>query len=344
LGASLALASALAACSGNIGGGSSTLPGSGASPISQVAQPTATPTPLQASSIATYGDPRFAGPQPLPTIAGYGGSITFPTPNPSTTPKGGQQPVAIGITAGIVQPTDAPIFDPTAEARKHNFLLGLKKADKSAPVPLFFISLVATSDVTLNELPKIAIDVPRDIVVKYRAGTFGLALFDPAKKTKQYALAVAELDLASPAPGASLAPLPSPSPSASPSPLPSGSPSPGPTLRPGQTPTPTPAPKPSATLPPQRIAFRNTATELQLVANRPVVFALYAIPVPKPSPSPSPAAFAKGHASPAASPLPGASGSPVAVGSPPAAAASGSPEAMASPGLAPSPASSSARP
>jgi len=335
LGASVALASALAACSGNIGGGSSTLPGSGASPISQVAQPTATPTPLQANSIATYGDPHIAGPQPLPTIAGYGGTITLPTPNPSSTPKGGQQPVAIGITAGIVQPTDAPIFDPAAEARKHNFLLGIKKADKSAPVPLFFISLVATSDVTLHEFPKFAIDVPRDIVLKYRAGTFGLALFDPAKKSKHYDLAVADLDLASPAPVASLAPLPAPSPS--PSASPSGSPSPVPTLRPGQTPTPTPAPKPSATLPPQRIAFKSTVTELQLVANRPVVFALYAIPVPKSSPSPSPVPSLKPSAK--ASPAPSASSSPEA-GASPAPAASGSPEAVASPLAAPSAASS----
>ena len=334
LGASLALAASLAACSGNLGGGSSTLPGTGASPISQVAQPTATPTPLQANSIATYGDPRVVGPQPLPTIQGYGGTITFPTPNPSSTPKGGQQPVAIGITAGIAAPTDAPVFDSAAEARKHNFLLGLKGADKSAPIPLFFISLVSTSDVTLYELPKIAIDVPRDIVLKYRSGSFGLALFDPSKKSKRYELAAAEIDATSPAPLASALPSPSPLASASPSP----SPSPGPTQRPGQPPTysPTVAPKASPTLPPQRVAFRGTATELQLVANRPVVFALYAIPVPKaspkpspvPSPSPKPAGKATASPSPAAmpSPAPSGSGSPV-----PAAGASGPASAAPSP-------------
>jgi hypothetical protein len=333
LGASLALAATLAACSGNLGGGSSTLPGSGASPISQVAQPTATPTPLQASSIVTYGDPNVSGPQPLPTIAGYGGEITLPIP--ATTPKGGQQPVPIGITAGIVQPTDAPVFDPAAEARRHNFLLGLKKADESAPVPLFFISIVATADVTLKELPKFAIDVPRDIVLKYRRGTFGLALFDPAKKSKHYALAVVDLDERSPAPLASSAPVgsPSPVPSVSPSIAASPSPSPSP-LRPGQTAVPagrTPAPKATATLPPQRIAFKTAASELQLVANRPVVFALYAIPVLKPSPAPSPSpqpksamkeSAAKEHASP--EPAPATSGSPAASGSP-APSASGSP-------------------
>jgi len=331
-GATLALAASLAACSGNLGGGSSTLPGTGASPISQVAQPTATPTPLQANSIATYGDPRVVGPQPLPTIQGYGGTITFPTPNPSSTPKGGQQPVAIGITAGIAAPTDAPVFDSAAEARKHNFLLGLKGADKSAPIPLFFISLVSTSDVTLHELPKIAIDVPRDIVLKYRSGTFGLALFDPSKKSKHYELAAAEIDTASPAPLASALPSPSPLPSASPSAFPS----PGPTLRPGQSPTysPTVAPKASPTLPPQRVAFRGTVTELQLVANRPVVFALYAIPVPKPSPSPKPSA--KSHASP--EPSPAASVSPE-VASPPVPAGSSSPSSS-SPEPPPSPASS----
>jgi hypothetical protein len=315
-GASLALAAALAACSGNIGGGSSTLPGSGASPISQVAQPTATPTPLQANDIITYGDPRFSGPQPLPTIAGYGGTITLPTPSAAATPKGGQQPVAIGLTAGIVEPTDAPDFDPKAAARKKNFLLGMTKADKSAPVPLFFITLIATSDVTFSELPKIAIDVPRDIVLKYRSGSFGLALFDPAKKSKRYELTVAELDVRSPAPAASAAALPSPSPVAS------ASPTAAPTLRPGQSPTPlsTAAPKPSPTLPPQRVAFMNAPTELQLVANRPVVFALYAVPVPKPSPSPSPKPSAKPHpsAAPAGSPSPAGSSpaSPAPTGSP----------------------------
>jgi hypothetical protein len=348
LGASLALAATLAACSGNIGGGSSTLPGSGASPISQVAQPTATPTPLQANSIVTYGDPSIAGPQPLPTIAGYGGTITLPTPGPS--PKG-QQPVAIGITAGIVQPTDAPVFDPAAEARRHSFLLGLKKADQSVPVPLFFISIVATSDVTLHELPKLAIDVPRDIVLKYRKGTFGLALFDPSKKSKHYDLAVAEMDqgasaavtrsvLASPTPSGP--PLAAPSPSASPLPSPSFAPSPLPSLRPGQTPPPntTPVPKATPTLPPARIAFTSTAMELQLVANRPVVFALYAIPVPKPSPSPSAKPTAAAHGSPGASPSPAASGSP-SVATSPAPAMSGSPAAMLeSPAPAPSPASS----
>ncbi|MGB8267103.1 MAG: hypothetical protein WCE44_12300 [Candidatus Velthaea sp.] len=308
-GASLAFAAALAACSGNIGGGSSTLPGSGASPISQVAQPTATPTPLVANNIVTYGDPKIAGPQPLPTIQGYGGTITFAAP--AATPKGGQSPVAIGITAGIVAPTDAPVFDPAAETRKKNFLAGLKRTDKSAPVPLFYISLVATSDVTLHEYPQLAIDVPRDIVLKYREGSFGLALFDPAKKTKRYDLAVAERDSSSPAPATAA--------SRAPSPVPSASPTAPPTLQPGQSPTPLPSPKPSATptLPPQRIAFTGTAVDLELVANRPVVFALYAIPVPKPSPSPSPKPRPSGSpsaspvasASPTVSPAPAASGS-----------------------------------
>ncbi len=212
----------------------------------------------------------------------------------------------------------------------------MKGADKSAPIPLFFISLVSTSDVTLYELPKIAIDVPRDIVLKYRSGSFGLALFDPSKKSKHYDLAVADMDEASPAPHVSLAPVPSPSPS----PVPSISPSPLPSLRPGQIPSPgtTPAPKPSATLPPQRIAFLATVADLQLVANRPVVFALYAIPVPRASASPAPKPLAKGHASP--EPSPASSESPNVAMSP-APAASGSAAAASSPEAVPSPASSS---
>jgi hypothetical protein len=337
-GASLAFAAALAACSGNIGGGSSTLPGAGASPISQVAQPTATPTPLQASAIATYGDPKVTGPQPLPTVQGYGGSITFPVPSPSASAKAAAPPVAIGITAGIVQPTDAPVFDPAAEARKKNFLLGLKKADKSAPVPLLFISLVATSDVTLSAYPRISIDVPRDIALKYREGSFGLALFDPGKKTKRYDLSVAERDLSSPVPGAVTT-------SPSPSPTPSATPTAPPTLKPGQTATPIapPVPSPSPTLPPQRISFMGTATDLVLVANRPVVFALYAIPVPKKSPAPSPSPSGSPSATPGAS-APVASPSPS--GSPAAAAASGSPSASpsASPTSVASPALASPAP
>ena len=39
------------------------------------------------------------------------------------------------------------------------------------------------------------------------------------------------------------------------------------------------APAPTATLPPERILFAGTATSLKLIANRPAIFALYALPI-----------------------------------------------------------------
>jgi hypothetical protein len=40
-------------------------------------------------------------------------------------------------------------------------------------------------------------------------------------------------------------------------------------------------------LPPQRILFAGTETPLKLIANRPAIFALYALPHPKATPAPS---------------------------------------------------------
>lgn len=309
IGASLAFAAALAACSGNIGGGQSSLPG-GPAPLSQIAAPVPTSSPVSASNIASVGADSTA-PQPLPTVAGYGGTIAFPKPVPETpnpkakataTPSGG--PLAVGVTSAIVEPTDAPKFNPVAESRRHK-IIGNHKEDPTAPKALLYITLLATGDVTFDEYPRIAIDVPRDVVTKYRDGTFGLALFDPADKAKRYRLAVAERDTSVPVATTATAkstPTPTPTPVRSPSPLPSG-------MTPGPITTPTPAP--AATLPPERITFNGTAAPLFLKENRPVVFALYAIPqpaTPKPAPSESGSPAAKSTASPVAKP----SGSPVA--------------------------------
>jgi hypothetical protein len=68
-----------------------------------------------------------------------------------------------------------------------------------------------------------------------------------------------------------------------------------------------PTPVVSPTLPPQRIVFAATPMTLVLTANRPVVFALYALPLPTASPSA------------------GASGAPIASGAPVASASPASP-------------------
>lgn len=293
--APFAFAAALAACSGNLGGGSSTLPSGQSSPLQQIVQPSPTASPLSASNIATLGE--STAPQPLPTIAGYGGTVAFPKPAAAPTGKASPGPVAVGITAAIVEPTDAPKFEQTANAKRK--LLG-SKSDPYRPKPLLFITLLATGDLTLEEYPRFAIDVPRDVVTKYREGSFGLALFDPAEKTKRYRLAVAERDVATPPPTAtpSASPAPKPSPTPAPKPTPSSSGAPG-----SFTPPPLPSASPTATLPPQRIAFTGPAAQLKLVANRPVVFALYAVP-PQPTPSPSPSSSPAPAASASATPSP----------------------------------------
>lgn len=312
--APLAFAAALAACSGSLGGGQSTLPGA---PLpngqQQITQPAPSSTPALANNIASVGDSTV--PQPLPTVAGYGGTVSFPKPAPTSTGKPNPKvsptpdvsgPLAVGITAAIVEPTDAPKFTQTKKR-----LLG--KADANAPKPLFFISLLSTADVSFDAYPKFSIDVPREIITKYRDGSFGLALYDPAEKTKHYRLAVAERDLSTPAPGSARGPasigtstLPTPAPSPTMSARPSG---PG-----GLTPPPlpvTPVPAAAPTLPPERIAFDGPAIPLVLKANRAVVFALYAIPAaPSPGPSPSTHPSSAPNAKSIGSPVPSPSGSP----------------------------------
>ncbi|MFN2460879.1 MAG: hypothetical protein ABR591_09365 [Candidatus Velthaea sp.] len=310
--APIAFVAALAACSGNIGGGQSTLPGGAVSPMAQIQQPVPTSTPLSASNIASLSETPL-GPQPLPTVAGYGGTVAFPkpaatpssTPNPKASATGAPGPIAIGVTAAIVEPTDAPKFTQTGGKRS---LLG-KKTDSSAPKPLLFITLLSTADVTLDAYPRFAIDVPRDVVTKYREGSFGLALFDPADKAKRYRMAVAERDYATPEAAASAAATRAPTPAPRlPTPAATGSGQPG-----SFTPPPLATAAPTPTLPPQRIAFSGTAAVLALKANRAVVFALYAIP---PQPTPSPAASAAPSAAPSAAASSAASSAPSRAPSP----------------------------
>jgi hypothetical protein len=309
----------LAACSGNFGSG--TTPPNGLLPSGNLAgiSPTPTPTPASASNIVTFGSTTAF--QPLPSAAGYGGAIAFPVPSPK--PSGFTE-VAIGATLSVVRPADAPDLNIASKGKNG------KKRERPAR-SLVYVTLLATHDITLDALPRIAIDVPREIVTVYRENEFGMALYNGGAKEGTFRLAVAELDSSSP-------PTPTPNPSAPPPPttIPvsaSASPSASPSIRPGASPTPLPsgvtpspgasgvpasgAPAASPTLPPQRITFAGTPGVLKLTANRPVVFALYALPVATPAPSPRSSGASAAQPEPSASgAAPAASGSPEAKGSP----------------------------
>jgi hypothetical protein len=181
----------------------------------------------------------------------------------------------------VVQPPDAPHFGAK----------GRSKHDPATLTALFFISLLSTADITLTQYPKIAIDVPRDIAAKHRDDTLALALYDPGQKDSAYRLAVADRDLSSPLPGSM------PSPNATPFPTPVPTPYGPQGMAPGGVLTPPPVGTGlnSAALPPEYVAFQATPATLRLVANRPVVFALYAVPAP---PSPTPSASASPNSSP----------------------------------------------
>jgi hypothetical protein len=297
----------------------------------------ASPTPPSTSSsvILTYGESTAF--QALPEVGGYGGSIAFPkAPEPTAapapkskgknnaTPEPGPTAVAvsIGATLSIVKPVDGPDL---------NFLSGKGKRKRNRELParaFAYITLLPTHDATLESYPRIQIDVPREVASQYRDGEFGLALWNSGEKDTKYRLSVAELDTASTPPPirlpASVAvPSGSPGATAKPGSAASATPAATPTPRPpGQTPAPgssaspgvgAPAPSAAPTLPPARLLFAGTAVPMKLVANRPVVFALYALPHP---------------ATPKASVLPAGSGSAAphaAASSVPSAAPSGSP-------------------
>ena len=285
--------------------------------------------------ILTYGESTAF--QPLPEVGGYGGAIAFPkAPEPTAapapkskgkkdaTPEPAPTPVAvsIGATLSIVKPQDGPDL---------NFVSGKgkKKRTRELPARAFaYITLLPTHDATLESFPRVQLDVPREVASQYRDGEFGLALWNSGEKDSKYRLAVAELDTASTPPPLrqreSVVPGPSGSPGATakpgaatsaPTATPTSASVPADRQLPGAPPSPAwarPPPTAAPTLPPARLLFAGTAAPLKLVANRPAVFALYALPHP-------------------ATPGPKASGSPAASGSTaPRAAGSGAPSAAPS--------------
>jgi len=265
---------------------------------------TPSPAPSAASVILTYGTSTEF--QSLDSVGGYGGSIAFPkapeptaAPSPKSTPKNATPAaaptpvaIAIGATLSIVKPQDGPDLNFESGKGKH------RKTREAPARALAYVVLLPTHDATLATYPRITLDVPREIASQYRDGEFGLALWNSGEKDSKYRLAVAELDTAGTPPPmamrptqpnpqssirAGLAAPPSPGTSTTPRTVAFGaSPAPGTSAGPIGTATPTVAP----TLPPERLLFAGTATALKLLANRPAVFALYALPHPSTSPAP----------------------------------------------------------
>ena len=341
--ACVVLGAAVAACSGSFGSGTG-LPNTMATPnFGGNASPT--PPSTSSSVIVTYGESTAF--QALPEVGGFGGSIAFPkAPEPTAapapkskgkkdaTPEPAPTPVAvsIGATLSIVKPQDGPDL---------NFLSGKGKRKRNRELParaFAYITLLPTHDATLESYPRIQIDVPREVASQYRDGEFGLALWNSGEKDTKYRLAVAELDTASTPPPirqpASVAAAPSGSPGASAKPGSTATPTPAPTTAgrisfgspaPGSSGSPaaigTIAPSAAPTLPPARLLFAGTAAPLKLMANRPAVFALYALPhptVPKASVVPAASGSAAPHpaASGSAGPRPAASGAASAAPAP----------------------------
>jgi hypothetical protein len=348
------LGAAVASCSGSFGSGSG-MPSTLASP-SFGGPSTPSPPPKESSVIVTYGESTAF--QTLPEVGGFGGAIAFPkapepTAVPSSKPKGknaSPEPaptavaVSIGATLSIVKPQDGPDL---------NFVSGKGKRKRNREQParaLAYVTLLPTHDATLESYPRFELDIPREIASQYRDGEFGLALWNSGEKDGKYRLAVAELDTAATPPPLRVASVPSPNGSAGASAKPGSSapPSTTPTTtpRPGTSGAPvTPGPNgapgspgpggvtgalPSAapTLPPARLLFAGTAAPLKLVANRPAIFALYALP--HPSATPIPKAASGSAASASSSPHASGSAAPAASSASPHASASGSPAASSS--------------
>ncbi|MBV9440052.1 MAG: hypothetical protein JOZ24_08695 [Candidatus Eremiobacteraeota bacterium] len=344
--ACVALAAMTADCSGSFGSGTG-LPNTVASP-NFGGNGTPSPAPSAASAIVTYGESTSF--QALPEVGGYGGAIAFPKapapgPEPAAKGKGAAahaEPtpvsVAIGATLSIVKPADGPDLN-LASGR------GRRRKTREKPArALAWVTLLPTHDVTLESYPRFALDVPRDVAAQYRDGEFGLALWNSGEKDRTYRLAVSELEGVTtppPAPkpsGGSAGPSPAPGATTTPSPAVSPSPSRSPGAAgpfgagsiPGSArPSGAPLPNASPTLPPQRLLFAGTASALKLVANRPLVFALYALPHPAGAASAAPESPAgkgrRGRTRAAAEPSPAAAASPASTAQPSPAAGSSAP-------------------
>ena len=315
--ACVVLGAAVAACSGSFGSGSG-LPQT----LGTVAPgvPTPSPTPNSTSTILTVGESTAF--QAIPEVGGYSAQLAFPKVAPeapkaaaksdgkSPAPAAAATPVAIaiGATLSVAKPEDGP--DLNFESGK-----GKKKRTREHPArALAYIKLLPTHDALLDAYPRITLDIPREIASQYRDGEFGVALWNSGEKDAKYRLGVAEIDKsATPPPAAvqvkasSITPAPSSAPTAA------ATGSAGSTGRAfpglgGNVPVagaagtngqPTAAP----TLPPAHLLFASAEKSLKLVANRPAIFAVYALPhAATPAPEKSPSAAGSAPPSPATPP------------------------------------------
>lgn len=305
LGFLLVLAGAVAACSGNIGGGANAVPGGPGQPgalASALALPTGTPS--SASGVVNVAS--SAGPQTLPNVGGYTASIAFPQTTAS--------PTTMSVVSSLVLPQGIPApFESPTGGKKHG-LLGLGKGHKGAPPPyraLLYISFVPTTTLTFDQLPQFVFGIPQPVVASFGDGwDVGLGLYDPGDKTtKKFKLAIADrVAVASAAPNATASP--SPTPSLTPTPTPSATPSPNPSASRTASPSPTPVPTPTITL--IAVGFGTPETALTFQANKTYVFVLYAIVNSTPTAEPSGSASPSPSASPTATSAPSPSASPSA--------------------------------
>jgi hypothetical protein len=325
---------ALAACSGNFGAGTTAPPG--VIPSGPLNPSSPSPTPVSANGIVTYGQSDAM--QPMPNVGGYGGTVSLPVPSPRPS---GFDNIPVGVTVALVAPTDAPNLNAQVAGRKprgrerparpllYITLLATRDITLSS-YPRFAIDVPRDVVTTYREEEfGLALYNSADKSKVYKLGVATVessATVPPATPSPSAPVSGAPASGApasgspasgapasgAPSAGASLpppTPAPTASPTPSPSPVPSGPPSGTPSGLPGAPggrltpPPPTTSPTPTAvpTLPPQRLTFGAERATLHLTANKPVVFALYALPVSSPSPHPS------GSGNPAAS----ASGGPV---------------------------------
>jgi hypothetical protein len=312
--ACIVLGAIVAGCSGSLGAGSG-LPQTVSTPFFG-AQPSSSPTTTNV--VLTVGDSTAF--QSVGQIGGYAASIAFPavTPEPAKSPSGkaasnaspspGVAPtpvsIAVGGTLSVIKPNDGPDLNLESGKGRH------RKSRERPARALAYITLLPTHDVTLGSYPRITLDMPREIASQYRDGEFGIALWNSGEKDDTYHLAVAELDTsATPPPAAAARPVATGTPTAAGTPTPMPMSRSGPMMAPLAVGSVAPVPAAAPTLPPQRIIFVGTEKPLKLMANRPAVFAIYALPhVVSASPEPSASALPlkKGGAAPS-----GASAAPV---------------------------------
>lgn len=292
LGLLLVLAGAVAACSGNIGGGASAVPGGPGQPgalASGVALPTGTPS--SASGVVNVA--ASAGPQTLPNVGGYTASVAFPQTSAS--------PTTMNVVTSLVLPPNVPAPFDLGTSSKKKGLFGIGKGNKSSSLPpykaLLYVSMIPTKTLTFDHLPQFVFGVPETVIASLGdKWDMGLAYLDPSDKAKKFKLAIADrIAVSTPAP------TPTASPTATPTATPTPSPTPSPNPSASRTASPSPSPVPTPAIALVAVGFANPEMALTLEANKTYVFLLYAIVSTPPSAVPSGSGAPAPSANPSAS-------------------------------------------